>query len=266
MVHQDMSAGGDDWLHPEAVASIEAHRSLARAFASLESRDTILPRHSPSAAAYLAFNFCVWSPESFDSFQIRGDALAHDLHDRLWNSRVSAGRGRLEVVEPLYADACVHFVASTRDSSLVTILADVGIARVCLDVSKDQAGVSMLQALQLLFPKLPMQISGAPRSPLRHGDVILVHAERETDTQDIGALTILPDVWQPDPTPGTELVSFTATDLGLLQLVVPHGLTPATIGQALLRWLGRQRCLGVGLHAIRVAGVTERVFCLPRRS
>ncbi|OLP77469.1 hypothetical protein AK812_SmicGene42466 [Symbiodinium microadriaticum] len=226
MVHQDMSAGGDDWLHPEAVASIEAHRSLARAFASLESRDTILPRHSPSAAAYLAFNFCVWSPESFDSFQIRGDALAHDLHDRLWNSRVSAGRGRLEVVEPLYADACVHFVASTRDSSLVTILADVGIARVCLDVSKDQAGVSMLQALQLLFPKLPMQISGAPRSPLRHGDVILVHAERETDTQDIGALTILPDVWQPDPTPGTELVSFTATDLGLLQLVVPHGLTP----------------------------------------
>ncbi|CAE7208415.1 unnamed protein product, partial [Symbiodinium microadriaticum] len=265
MVHQDLMADRDAPLHTEDVASVAAHRSLARDFGSLESRDTILPRHSPSAAVHLAFNFCIWSPGSFASFQIRGDAFAQDLHDRLWTSRVAAGRGRLELVEPPYADTCVHFVASTREAAQITILADVGIARVCLDVSKDQAGASMLQALQLLYPKLPLQVFAAPRSPLRHGDVIFVHIERDVDTPDIGAISILPEAWHHATASGTELVYITATDLGLLQLVVPQGIATATMNQALLRWLGRQRCLGVGLHAIPVAGVTARVFCLPRR-
>ncbi|CAE7876172.1 unnamed protein product [Symbiodinium microadriaticum] len=265
MTRQVPQDGADDWAGTDGVASVEAHRSLARALATLELRDTLAPRHSPTALAHLLFNFCVWSPESFDSFQVRGDALAHDFDSQLWDSRVTAGRGRLEFVEPPYADTCVHFVASSREPSLVTVLADIGTARVCLDVSREKAGASLLQAMQLLYPALPMRISAVPRSPLRHGDIVLVQIDRDSPQQEIGTSSLVPTVWQPELVPGTELVYITAADLGLLQLVVPQDLTPAAIGHALLRWLGRQRCLGVGLHTVRIAGVPERLFCLPRR-
>ena len=254
-----------DWQSPDTVASVAAHQSLARAFATLELRDTLAPRHSPVALEHLLFHFCVWSPESYDSFQMRGDTLVHDVNGRLWDSRLGAGRGRIELVEPPYADQCVHFVAGSRETSLVTVLADIGTARVCLDVSRERAGASLLQALQLLYPALPMRISEVPRSPLRHGDIILVQVDRDSPSQDVGASSIVPSAWQPELAPGTELIYVTAADLGLLQLVVPQDLTPAAIGHALLSWLGRQRCLGVGLQTIRIAGVTERIFCLPRR-
>ena len=156
-----------------------------------------------------------------------------------------------------------------RDANLRTVLVDVGVDVVCLDVPKGRAGQAILDALVLLFPRRQFRLDVNSNQPLRHGDVI-VGLEDVTTVIELG-----PAVWPSrslrrdspsdhDPAGSAKLL-VTAADFDLLPLLVPHATAPSLLSAALAQWLGRQRCLDIELQPLDMPAGLPRMFCLPRR-
>ena len=247
--------------HP-SLASLEEHATLGRSLSAMDARHT-LSLTVDMNAGFPDFHVCVWSPAEQRCFLVAGSSPPQALRERLFETRVAMQRHDCVPWDPLPHDRGIHYVATNSDSAIVTVIADTGREYFCLDVPRRQFGASLLQALQLLCPHRCFRISENVRTPVRNGDVIRAfddHSSACGEPQFYVPRFSLPPV----PDTNTRMVYVVSADMGTIRLKIPFGAEVSAIEQALVVWLGRQRCLGTRLHKLDL-DVAVPVYCLPRR-
>ncbi|CAE7884579.1 RNA-directed DNA polymerase from mobile element jockey [Symbiodinium microadriaticum] len=248
--------------HHPGLASVEEHSTIGRSWPMLDARET-LGIAFDGQTGLPEFRFCLWSPADWGCFFLPGSSAPAVLRERLFEAKVALGRSDCVLWDPLPHDRAIHLVATSPDQALVTVVADTGKEYLCLDVSRQRFGASLLSALQALCPDRCFRISEAVRTPVRHGDVIRVFDDRPANCRPpqffVPRFTLSPmlDV-------GTQVVYITSVDMGTIRLRVPAGVETSELERALVVWLGRQRCLGSRLVKLDL-DVSVPVYCLPRR-
>ena len=257
--------GGSPWhtatQHP-GLASVEEHATLGRSLPSMDSRPS-LSLSVDDNVGVPEFRFCVWSPGEGTCFFLPGRSAPITLRERLLEAKVRLGRGDCTVWDPSPADRGLHYVATAEDTAIVTVIADTGREYLCLDVPRIRFGSGLLSAVQLLCPDRCFRIADSIRTPVRHGDVIRLFDEPMENCRS-PQFYVPRFTYPPSMEPGTQLVYIASVDMGMIRLKVPVGVETHTLEQALVVWLGRQRCLGVRLHKLDVDAAVP-VYCLPRR-
>ena len=210
-----------------------------------------------------------YSPSQWRWLWAPGSVTRAKLQESVSQLAVAPGRGDAVLANPQLLHRSVQLVVPARDANLRTVLVDVGVDIVCLDIPKAQAGQAILEALAFLFPARQFRLDINSNQPLRHGDVV-VGLEDVLTSVELG-----PVLW-PCPslrhcqsssrdTADAEEMLITAADLDLLPLLVPPKTGPQLLSAVLLQWLGRQRCLGIELRPLCLPAGLPRAFCLPRR-
>ena len=210
-----------------------------------------------------------YSPSQYQWFWVPGTAPRAALQEPVSQLAVAPGRGEAVLASPQLIRRSVQLVVPARDSNLRTILVDVGVDTVCLDVPRANAGKTILEALDFLFPRRHFRLDVTSNQPLRHGDVVVGLEDKHT------AFEIGPIVWPSGPQTtrpslhseetAAEEILLSAVDLDLLPLRVPSSVRPRPLASVLSQWLGRQRCLDIDLHVLDLPAGLPRAFCLPRR-
>ncbi|CAE7887301.1 pol [Symbiodinium necroappetens] len=247
--------------HP-SLASLEEHSTVGRSWSLLDARET-LGIVFDAQAGLPEFRFCIWSPADWSCFFLPGSSAPTVLRERLFEAKVALGRHDCVLWDPLPPDRAIHLVATVSDPALVTVVVDTGREYLCLDVSRQRFGVSLLSALQLLCPDRCFRVPEDIRTPVRSGDVIKVFDDSTASCQTpqffVPRFTL-----PPVPDVGTQLVYIASVDMGVIRLRVPTGVETGDLERALVVWLGRQRCLGTRLLKLDL-DVSVPVYCLPRR-
>ena len=241
------------------LAGVAEHAALAHSLDTADLRQSLDPR--PFGTHVLQYRICVWSPGERLCFAIRSDDSPASFRERLLEVRSALGRGSCLLADPQPVDRGVHLVATSRDASVLTIVADTGKDLVCLDVPNKRAGPATLSALEAICPHQHFRLGEFVRSPLRNGDIVRVYADSLTSEVRHALPRLRP--WKPTSS-DSRTVYVSAADIGLMQLVVPGRASAWALERALLQWFGRQRCLGVRLHQFQHPSL-RHVFCLPRR-
>ena len=242
--------------HP-SLASVAEHATLSRSLDYLDSRRVLgvsLDRND----GLPTFQFCVWSPGDKICFLLDGDASPIMYRERLLEVKAVLGRGSCLPWDPQPLDRCLHLVAMSKDPAFATVIVDTGREYFCIDVPRGRPGPSILSAMQLLCPGQLFRVVDSVRTPVRDGDVLRVQSDAPA-TPATPQFQIPLQAYSPIAEDSQQSV-----DMGLMRLTVPHGVTAWTLERALLTWLGRQRCMGVRLHQVGIAG-SAPLYCLPRR-
>ena len=174
------------------------------------------------------------------------------------------GRTKAVLVQPQAFRDCVQFVLPASDLATLTLLIDTGTAVICVDAPRVKVGSAILAALKLVSPDHDFRLV-PPLGPLRHGDVIKAFQD-DAITFAVGGLQP-PGTLSPAASwlSGADGLLLSAADMDLLQLRVPVRASPHSLKRALTAWLGRQRCLDVGLVRVDDPCSSQAVYCLPRR-
>ena len=250
---------------PDSLASLAAHRRLADIlYAYSDSRPIGGPFETTSSGAGTSFRVELWSPTSRLQALFPSSVSTQGLRSRVKQAS-ELPRGTPVLVHPQIAARSVQFVSPSTSPQVVTIIVDSGFGWDCIDVPRTGTGQAILAQLSRLYPGSEFRLGSHPTLALRHGDVIL--ACQDTLSQSLAGIIRLPngDPLGRDPGALAEVV-VSAVDLGLVRVRVPTHATAAGVLSALTHWLGRQRCLGAGLHKVTVPGSTVQLFCLPRRA
>ncbi|CAE7892628.1 unnamed protein product, partial [Symbiodinium necroappetens] len=246
------------------LASLGAHRRLSDI---LYAHSDCRPIGGPLAASQPNDRsvFCVelWSPASRSRAFFPASVTTQGLRSKVKQAS-ELPRGTPVLVHPQAASRSVQFVSPSTSPQIVTIVVDTGLGWHCIDVPRAGTGQAILAHMCQLHPGSEYRLGSHPTLALRHGDVIL--ACQDVLTQPLAGIIRLPADMTVRTPPGDVVdVAVSAADLGLIRVRVPSQATKEGIMSALTRWLGRQRCLGVGLYQVQVPGSTVQLFCLPRR-
>ncbi|OLP89819.1 hypothetical protein AK812_SmicGene28672 [Symbiodinium microadriaticum] len=246
------------------LASLGAHRRLSDIlYAHFDCRSIGGPL--AASAPHDRSVFCVelWSPASRLRAFFPASVTTQGLRSKVKQAS-ELPRGTPVLVHPQMASRSVQFVSPSTSPQIVTIIVDTGLDWHCIDVPRAGTGQAMLDCMCQLRPGSEYRLGSHPTLALRHGDVIL--ACQDVLAQPLAGIIRLPQAAHTkDPSGEHTEVAVSAADLGLIRVRVPSRATKEGIMSALTQWLGRQRCLSVGLHQVQAPGSAVQLFCLPRR-